>query len=50
VVDHRMITCESDEAACAFADDLLRENEYPAIEVWERQRQVHEARKKPSGT
>jgi hypothetical protein len=43
------LSCEPD-AARAFADGLLAEHVYPAIEVWEGQRQVHEARKTPSGT
>ena len=46
VVANRMITCESDEAARALADDLLRENVYPAIEVWEGQRQVYVSKKR----
>jgi hypothetical protein len=45
IVDHRAITCDTDDAARALADDLLRENVYPAIEVWEGQRQVHAAKK-----
>jgi hypothetical protein len=45
VVDHRVIICETDEAARALADDLLHDSVYPAIEVWEGQRQVHAARK-----
>ena len=48
VVDCRMINCETDEAARAVANDLLAENLYPAIEVWEGQRQVHGAKKSPT--
>ena len=36
VVASRMITCESDEAARTV---------YPAVEVWEGQRQVYEVKK-----
>ena len=50
VVDCRMINCETDDAARVLANDLLAENVYPAIEVWEGPRQVREARKTPSGT
>ena len=45
VSDLHIVTCDSDEAARARAEELLAENAYPAIEVWEGQRQVHEARK-----
>ncbi len=45
VVDCRLISCETDDAACAFADGLLAETEYPAIEVWDGQREVYEAKK-----
>ena len=45
VVDCRLIACETDDAARAFADGLLAESAYPAIEVWEGQREVYEARK-----
>ena len=45
VVDCRSMVCETDDAARAFADGLLAENAYPAIEVWEGQREVYEARK-----
>ena len=48
VVDHRMIVCETDEAARTFADGLLAAHIYPAIEVWEGQRQIHGARKLPA--
>jgi len=45
VVDHRIVTCETDEDARTLAGALLRENVYPAIEVWEGERQVWEAKK-----
>jgi hypothetical protein len=45
VVASRMITCESDEAASAIANDLLQENDYPAVEVWADHRQVYEKKK-----
>src|SRR5262249_41196986 len=32
VVDHRIVTCETDDAARTVADTLLRENAYPVIE------------------
>jgi hypothetical protein len=47
VVDNRLITCDTDDVARARAEELLSENVYPAIEVWEGQRQVHEAKKSP---
>jgi predicted short-subunit dehydrogenase-like oxidoreductase (DUF2520 family) len=47
VVDHRVVTCETDDAARAIADELLAQNVYPAIEVWEGQRQIYEAKKNP---
>jgi len=48
VVDQRTIVCESDDAACTFANRLLAAHVYPAIEVWEGQRQIHGARKLPA--
>src|SRR5262249_50186989 len=45
VVDCRGITCETDATARILANDLLAENVYSAIEVWDGQRQVHEAKK-----
>ena len=47
VVDQRTIVCETDAAACTFADGLLAAHVYPAIEVWKGQRQIHGARKLP---
>ena len=47
VVDNCLITCETDDVARAYADDLLYGSVYPMIEVWDGQRQVHEARKAP---
>ena len=47
VVATRIITCESDDAARAIADDLLEENVYLAVEVWADYRQVHE-KKRPA--
>lgn len=40
VVDHRLVKCDTDDAARAFADGLLSESVYSMIEVWEAQRQV----------
>ncbi|HTO85074.1 MAG TPA: hypothetical protein VMQ73_22825, partial [Methylomirabilota bacterium] len=45
VVDCRLITCETDDAARDFADGLLAQTAHPAIEVWEGLREVYEARK-----
>jgi hypothetical protein len=45
VVDNRLITCKSDDDARGYADGLLAEHVYPAIEILEGSRQVHDARK-----
>jgi hypothetical protein len=45
VVANRTFTCETDEAACALAEDLLQNEGYPAIEVWEGQRPVYDRKK-----
>jgi hypothetical protein len=45
VVDYRGITCEADATVGILANHLRAENVYSAIEVWDSQRQVHEAKK-----
>jgi len=49
VVGCRVIPCETDDDARAFADGLLAGTTYPAIEVWQGQREVYEARKASNG-